>query len=53
MMNKFPSTPDGFYEAMEWAKTVSHENGITLFDFIKTIPSSEERLSFVNKYYGN
>lgn len=51
-MSKFKSTPEGFYDAMEWAKTIPHENGGTLFDFISILPSSEEKLSFVNKYYG-
>lgn len=51
-MSKFKSTPEGFSEAMEWAKTIPHENNKTLFDFISVLPSSEEKLSFVNKYYG-
>jgi len=51
-MSKFKSTPEGFSEAMEWAKTVPHENGKTLYEFISTISSSEEKLSFVNTYYG-
>ena len=29
-MCKFPATPEGFYQAMEWAKTIPHENGKTL-----------------------
>jgi hypothetical protein len=51
-MTKFKSTPEGFSKAMEWAKTVPHENGKTLYEFINTISSSEEKLSFVNTYYG-
>lgn len=51
-MSKFSYTPEGFSEAMEWAKTIPHENGKTLFEFISNFPSSEEKLSFVNTYYG-
>ena len=51
-MTKFNYTPEGFNEAMEWAKSVPHENGKSLYEFISTISSSEEKLSFVNTYYG-
>lgn len=51
-MSKFTYTPEGFSDAMEWAKTIPHENGGTLFDFISILPSSEDKLSFVNMYYG-
>ena len=51
-MTKFKSTPEGFFEAMEWAKTVPHENGETLYELVSKLPSSEEKLSFVNMYYG-
>ena len=49
-MSRFESTPEGFNEAMEWAKTVPHENGKTLYDAIKGLPTSEEKLHFINKY---
>jgi hypothetical protein len=52
-MSKFPATPEGFNEAMEWAKTIPHQNGKTLYDFISILPSSEEKLMFVNTYKGN
>jgi len=51
-MSKFEPTPEGFYQAMEWAKTIPHENGKTLYDFISILDSSEEKLSFVNTYKG-
>jgi len=51
-MSKFPATPEGFNEAMEWAKTIPHQNGKTLYDFISILPSSEEKLMFVNRYRG-
>lgn len=51
-MKKFKPTPEGFLEAMEWAKTVPHENGKTLYDFVSIFDSSEEKLSFINVYYG-
>ena len=51
-MSKFKSTPEGFSEAMEWAKTIPHENGKSLYEFVSFLPSSEEKLHFVNMYYG-
>lgn len=51
-MTKFKSTPEGFDEAMEWAKTVPHENGKTLYEFINVLPTSQEKLYYINKFYG-
>ena len=51
-MSKFPSTSEGFYNAIEWAKTVPHKNGRTLYDFVNILPSSEEKLYYINKFYG-
>jgi len=51
-MSRFESTPEGFNEAMEWAKTVPHENGKTLYNFVNILSSSEEKLMIVNAFYG-
>jgi len=51
-MSKFPPTSEGFNNAMEWSKTIPHENGKSLYDFVKIFSSSEEKLMFINRYYG-
>ena len=49
-MSKFEYSSSGFSEALKWAKTYVIEDGKTLYDAIKGLPTSEEKLSFINKY---
>lgn len=49
-MEKFKYTPEEYNKGMEWAKTYVIEEGKTLYDAIQGLPSSEEKLHFINKY---
>lgn len=49
-MSKFEYNSAGFSEALKWAKTYEIEDGKTLYDAIKGLPTSEEKLSFINQY---
>ena len=49
-MSKFEYNSAGFSEALKWAKTYVIEDGKTLYDAIKGLPTSEEKLSFINQY---
>ena len=49
-MSKFEYNSAGFSAAIKWAKTYVIEDGKTLYDAIKGLPTSEEKLSFINKY---
>lgn len=51
-MTKFEYNNKGFTEAVEWAKTYEIDDGKTLYDTIKSLPTSEEKLHFINKYRG-
>ena len=49
-MSKFEYNSSGFSAAIKWAKTYVIEDGKTLYDATKGLPTSEERLHFINKY---
>jgi len=49
-MSKFEYNSAGFSAAIKWAKTYVIEDGKTLYDAIKGLPTSEEKLHFINKY---
>ena len=49
-MDKFSYSADGFSKAMEWAKTYVIEDGKTLYEAVRGLPNSEEKLHFINKY---
>ncbi len=51
-MDKFNYTPEDYRKAMEWAKTYIIEEGRTLHDTVRSLPTSEEKLHFINKYRG-
>jgi len=49
-MDKFKHTPEGFSQAIEWAKTITLNDGISLYNFVEgTYKTSEEKLSFINR----
>ena len=49
-MSKFTYTPEGFSEAINWSKTYKLENGKVLYDEIKGLPTSEDKLHNINKH---
>ena len=49
-MDKFKPTTEGFSQAIQWAKTITLSDGISLYDFVDgTYKTSEEKLSFINR----
>jgi len=49
-MDKFKYNPEEYSKALEWAKTYIIEEGKTLHDAVRSLPNSEEKLHFINRY---